>query len=94
MSIYFLVYYIMSRKNRLEYLSYIEDTKKHRSKLIEVVVSSVDEAVENSISNNIPYTVLEGSKIVKVFPSSGKRELVGELSTDISKAKLGRVELA
>jgi hypothetical protein len=58
-----------SKKSKTEYLSYIEETSKHVSKIHNAASKATTEARKTALSNGIYVTYLRGNEIVKEYPS-------------------------
>lgn len=76
----------MSRK-RIEYLSYIEETKKHHPKLNNVARVAAKEAIQKARNQSIPITYLAGEEIIK--ESAEGREVIGKHANHRRKVKIG-----
>lgn len=72
----------------MKYLTYIEDTRKHHSKINDAAGKSAENAISDSRKKQIPVTYLEGTEIVKV--TSGKRRvIIGKIENNRRKVKVG-----
>ncbi|MFN8673694.1 MAG: hypothetical protein U0457_16640 [Candidatus Sericytochromatia bacterium] len=54
---------------KLKYLNYIEDTKKHHKKLGDIAELATSEAFLNAKQNNIEISYLKGDFVIKETPS-------------------------
>lgn len=63
-------------KKKFEYLSYIEETRKHYGILKTVAANATKRAVIITKSHKLPLTYKEGMKIVREY-SNGRKEVIG-----------------
>lgn len=74
-------------KKRTEYLSYIEETKKHHQKLNNVARVAAKEAIQKARNKSVPITYLIGEEIIK--ESSEGMEVIGKHTNHRRKVKIG-----
>lgn len=77
----------MSKKS-VEYLSYVEETKKHHALIGRIVRRSGPKAIKDSYANSVEVTYLEGENIVKVS-KSGKKSVLGTVTNNRRKVTVG-----
>lgn len=76
------------RKKSSEYLSYIEETRKHIGQLKNVAAEATSKAAILTQSKNLPITYKEGNFIIREY-SDGKKEKIGTISQPSLKVKKG-----
>ena len=76
------------RKSKTEYLSYIEETKKHLGVIEEVAKESSLDAIDDSLNNGVPVTYMEGETIVQV-QKSGEQKKLKDLKLRQRKVSIG-----
>ena len=79
-----------NKKKNEEYLSYIEETKKHRKKLKDIVARATRSAGKKAISNNNFITYLDGTRIVREYPD-GRKVVIKKITEDM-QTKVDKVE--
>ena len=85
--------YNMARKNRVDTLSYIEETPKHHQKLISVARKGVKQSITAAKDAGLYITYAKGSKIVREYPD-GRIEIIGIIKEEPTIVKQGsRIEL-
>ena len=73
---------------KIKYLSYIEETKKHHPILEKEAKSSIKRAIIKSHKRSVAVTYMEGYEIVKVGPK-GEKSVIGTVKNNIRKVKVG-----
>ncbi len=76
------------KKKKTDYLSYIEDTKKHHGKIEALAISGVNKAIKIAKDNNFDITYLKGENIVKES-SSGKITIIDTVQNIRRKVIIG-----
>jgi|GEM_PF-2825977 len=66
------------RKPRTKYLSYIEETFKHKSVLMALFAKATKQAIEEAKKNDLAVTYAEGINIIEESPS-GEKSIVGSI---------------
>lgn len=74
--------------NKIKYLTYLEETKKHHAVIEKVAKTSTKKAIAASHKKAVPVTYMEGEQIVKVGPK-GKKSVVGTVKNNRRKVKKG-----
>lgn len=74
--------------NKIKYLAYLEDTRKHHSLIENEAQTSTKKAIVASHKRSVPVTYLEGEQILKVGPK-GKKTIVGTVENNRRKVKVG-----
>ncbi len=77
----------MSTK-KTKYLTYIEDTRIHHSKIDEVAKKSAEEAILISQEQDVSVTYLEGVRIVQVAPN-GQETTIGRVENNRRQVEIG-----
>jgi hypothetical protein len=72
----------------VKYLSYIEDSIKHKSLLAQTAIDAIKLAIDAAKSNNLNITYLEGNKIIKES-ADGRIEVIGSIQNLPLKVKVG-----
>ena len=73
---------------KTKYLTYIEDTRKHHSKINNAAKKSAENAISDSQEKHVPVTYLEGVEIVKVA-SGGQKVIIGKVENNRRKVTVG-----
>lgn len=63
---------IKKKKKRTEYLSYIEDTVKHRPKLIKLAQEASRKAIKEAKAHDVAITYFDGKSIIREQPDGSK----------------------
>ncbi len=69
-------------------LSYIEDTIKHRSILINTVKTAARKAIIRAKGENLFITYRDGDQIIREY-GDGKKEVIGKIDSVPLKVKVG-----
>jgi hypothetical protein len=78
----------MEKKKKTNYLSYIEDTQKHRPKLERMAKNAANNAIKAARGKNIAITFTEGTAII-TETADGKRTIIGNVPARERKYKKG-----
>jgi hypothetical protein len=78
----------MANKRKIEYLSYLEDTKKHHGVIEKVAREAVKKAIANAKEKSVDITYLKGEKIVKESPDGTITE-IAQLPNNSRIVKVG-----
>lgn len=73
---------------KAKYLSYIEEHRKHHSKIEKEAKTSARKAIRNSHKKAVPVTFMKGERIIRVAPS-GSTRVVATLKNNRRKVKVG-----
>ena len=78
----------MGKKKKTDYLSYIEETKKHYGKLEKLASDATKKAIQDAKAKDLYITYQEGKKVVREY-SDGRKEVIGEVEEPLLKVDLG-----
>lgn len=76
------------RKKKTDYLSYIEDTKKHYPKLEKIASDATRKAICAAKAQDLFITYQEGKQIVREH-RDGTREVIGQVAEPTLKVEVG-----
>lgn len=77
-----------NRKKKSEYLSYIEETRKHYGTLDSVAARATKRAAFITKSQNLPLTYKKGDVVIREY-SNGQKEIIGNIDNPSSKVTIG-----
>ena len=78
-----------ARKKRTEYLSYIEETRKHLTTLQKVASQATRKAIRLAKSKNLFITYQEGNNIIREYKNGGK-EVIGIITEPPIDVEIGK----
>ncbi|GEM_PF-1971472 len=72
-----------TKKKKTDYLTYIEDTPKHRPRLIKLAEAASRKAIKEAKANDVAITYFDGESIICEQPDGSKEVIdkVGESHT-------------
>jgi len=73
---------------KVKYLSYIEDSLKHKNLLVKTAKTATLAAIKFAKKNNLYVTYQEGNKIIKEFVD-GSKEVIGIVENPPKRVKVG-----
>ena len=82
------IHVMSQRKKKTDYLSYIEDTKKHYPKLEKIASDATRRAIGAAKAQDLFITYQEGEQIVREH-RDGTREVIGQVTKPILKVEVG-----
>lgn len=75
-------------KSRTNYLTYIEETPKHRGKLVKAAQVATSKAIREAKSKNLSITYAEGENIIRE-DAEGNRNIIGSIEQPRKKVRIG-----
>lgn len=75
-------------KKKIEYLSYLEDTKKHYSKIEDMAICAVENAIKAAKDKKLDITYFDGKNIIKES-FSGQTTIIKTEHIERRKVKIG-----
>ncbi|MEP6795466.1 MAG: hypothetical protein ABJB16_14145 [Saprospiraceae bacterium] len=78
------------KKRKIDYITYIEDTKKHHKLIGLAAKEGTQKAVRKSRQSEVSITYVDGVNIIKEFPS-GRMRILGTIVSG-RKVKVGTKE--
>jgi hypothetical protein len=75
-------------KSKTEYLSYIEETPKHRGKLVKAAKAATSKAIREAKSRELDITYTENGNIIRE-DASGNKEVIGKIDKPRRKVRIG-----